>query len=441
MIKLSPEQERRNKLINNMKRDLERSLDIESFRDLKSIVLVVIPQVQLSPYVHAVLFGEGLLFSRRIILMHPRSTKLSSELFSPYPNVSQLEIGFANEIAKDYLQELYAHLSSVSADISTYVLHNFAGTITQVCAEHVNSGVPSLDITCPSKVIFYADGSRNNAKPELSGQFAGGFHSDCQRRSAESSLYHFGFVHHTSALPDSSIRLLPYNYLEASFAASTRLSTLRTATLEQSTKYSMVLTRYWGRVPYFFDENVDILELFIRSIGTVISTNSPLILRDDNRFQIPVQDVVDKLKTQGYEVRRFDEFFDVVGAEHKTLLLENFILDNPEFLLGIESVYCFDSSFPLIFQNKKLYQDLPPEVKIYVGFDRIAVNAHGKDECYSVMRLRTVETVLSVCSCQIFNVFDEHGLVYSPSLETPVSIDDLFDRFDTGNGYFCMMKS
>ena len=429
------------KLLDNLNRDFDAHLSTEFLDNANSIVLVIIPQVHLAPYVHALLLKKGYLFTRNIIVIQQLSYKMASDLFIQWPNILQLDIKFAHSVEKPYFAELTRRLSLRSALVAGVVLHNFAENINQYVAEHCLDRLHNKAFFDHTEICFYADGSRNNAKPEITGQVVNGFHALASATSIISRLYYFGFIHGRATPSESNFEVIPYSYLEATLANLNPFSKIKDPVAPNKTECAVVLTRYWGRAPYFFDEKIDLLDIFIESIQPVLPVSTPLIIRNDARFNISLNDLLSKLTNKGFQVSLFENLFDVFGTKAEALLFENFLIDNPVLLSRITYIYCFDSCFSLIFQNKDLYNFLPSKVRLYLGFNRLSVQKHGLDECYAVMRQRTVETISSLCKLSLFNIFDSGGLVYSPSIHQDLLSDDIFERFDKGDGYFILEKA
>jgi hypothetical protein len=426
------------KRLDNLNKDLNVNLSSDFLKKSNSLLLVIIPQVHLAPYVYALLLKTGYLFNRKIIVVQQLSYKMASDLFAQWPNVIQLEIKFSHGIERTYFQELIRRLFLNSSSINEVVLHNFAESINQYIFEQCLTGIDNRAVTNYPDICFYSDGSRNNATPEMSTQVSTGFHFLAKNEKMNTRLYYFGFIHGNSS--EENIEVIPYFYLESTLASLKSFSKIKKEVLT-GTENAIVLTRYWGRDPYFFDEKVELLDIFIDSIQSVLPISAPLIIRNDARFNISLDKLLKKLITKGYKVSLFEDLFDIFDVPAKTLLFENFLFDNPTLLSKITTIYCFDSSFPLIFQNKDLYNLLSCNAKIYVGFNKDSVQKYALSDCYSIMRQRTIETIISLCKLSLFNIFDSKGLFFSSCLNQKISYNDVYKKFDQGDGYFVLEKA
>jgi hypothetical protein len=416
-----------------------------AFGAVKDFLLVVVPQMQLAPYVFALLLEDQLLLTRKILLIHNRSRTISYELFRDFPNVIQMDIGYVHNVEEQYIERLSAMLHTFSCEISSAVLHNFAGSVNmrfaQLLADRTFSGASRRIFSSDADVTYYSDGSRNNPLPEVASQKGNDFYHQYYSDASKRSLVYFGFRHHT--LRDARReKVLGYDYIQAGFKMLNKLTSFKERQYPDDRSYSVVVSRYWGRDPYFFNElegrSVD--SIFVSAIIEKVSKAHTMLIRDDNRFSASASNIISLLIQENYAVRLFSELFELEVGDSKGLLLENFFFDNPSLLSKCKQFYSFDSSFPLVFQNRELYTYLAHDAELFVGFPIELVRVYGRGECFSVMKKRTVETVFSVYRSGIFNIFDNTSLVLSPYIEATDPLASINASFERGDGCFRLMK-
>jgi hypothetical protein len=416
----------------------------ESRSGCSNFLLVVIPQVQLSPFVYALLLEEKFLLTRDIILIHNRSQALSFELFRSFPNIIQLDVALSRNVEDEYLCALNEVLRSSSITVSSLVLHNFAGGINERIAQMLHEGnLSKKDNNVYSEgieVIYYADGSRNNPFPETS-QEGYGFYTHCFSSNQRKRMAYFGFRHHTAPEDEADI-IVSYDYVLSGLRTLSRRTSINGQSFDNNVSYALILTRYWGRHPYFFDETdgESVSQLFAFASTKHLAKSHMLLLRDDNRFSSSIDDIMTAIRQQDFNCALFSDMFQVANNGARSLLLECFLLENPEVLPLIKQFYSFDSSFPLVFQNRDLYSSLSHDAELIVGFPRDAVSSRGSGECYSVMKKRTIETVYSIYQCGLFNIFCDGLLIVSPYLESNDPLGAICTSFDGGDGYFILKK-
>ena len=142
-------------------------------------VLAIIPQLELAPYVYAVLNSENILFSRKILLILDRSNYIRNStnqnlfFFSNLSDIYTYNVDSPND--KENFKKFLNFLKLNSISIDHLVVHNFAQNLTRLIAEHLckskyleNENHPILNKN--AKISIFSDGSRNNLFPEISSQ-------------------------------------------------------------------------------------------------------------------------------------------------------------------------------------------------------------------------------------------------------------------------------
>jgi hypothetical protein len=97
-------------------------------------------------------------------------------------------------------------------------------------------------------------------------------------------------------------------------------------------------------------------------------------------------------------------------------------------------MYCFDSSFPLLFQSRYLWSLLDERCEIVIGFDYEAVAEAATGECLSVMTCRTATVLRDVTRNLLFRAFGRGGPV------TSFDQSELQDWLRANGGYAVLRK-
>lgn len=434
-------------LINNFTQDIQNVLapNLKKLRGFEKLVLVVIPQLQLIPYVYGLLLSENMLFRDNIVLLYNRSLIFPKKLFEDYPNIIKLDIRFARNCEELYSRCFFDVLIQYSIKVSVLILHNFAGSINKEFALRAmdNSIMVSEEswIAKEPKFLYYSDGSRNNALPEVTLQEGSDFFSLSQSLNLNSYFFFYGFRHFKYSQHQNE-KVLSYDFVQAAFTAVMEKISVKISGNLQYDSRSLVVCRYWGRDPYFFKESQceSTLSLYIKSVTNVLPRNLPVVIRGDNRVKEQTNKIVSCLSDDEYDVMQFDDLFESNNLDGNQLLLENFFFSSIEIVRSFRMFYCFDSSFPLVFQNRFLYCALAQDAEIYLGFSKKLVMEYGVGECYRVMRQRTLETVYSVLQTGLFNCFVGKKLIASPSIDNFDLMETLEKSFENSEGYFCLVK-
>lgn len=418
----------------------EKSLELDELSNWLpkdgNVVVAFSPQMHLTPYVFALLCSKNLLFNPVVVIGDSTACERSSLI--QFPNIffvnQQLFIGGK----KEFFNELLDVILNKSLTIDSFVIHNFAHELNMAFVEYFVD--PCL---CPTKFTgfclnsrfyIYADGSRNNPMPEQDAFIEIG--TVAKRLSKMGIAYemnYFGFRYDYYP-PHEFENVIGYQFVQPYY----QLGPVQTSVVLKNINILnppvvLVLARYIGRGPYKLPVNTidSISRFFVDCIVDAINLDSSVIVRYDNRF-LEIQDTVDSLIAQKFnQAIDLSDLVDVCPhLDLDTILMERIAIENPALVGKLDEVYCFDSSFPLVFQSKNVYRSFPVNCSIICGFSLKCLKAYDvTDEFYDLIRSRTVSVLFHALQLKLFRLYTLSGcLIFDPVCDTPVytKIDDLF---------------
>ena len=403
-----------------------------------SLVIAFSPQVHLTPYIFSILLKKNLLTSN--VLLFCDNTKFESQSFSDYPNIVLVDQKTYLNNYDEFFNNLFYFLSEKKVAIEHVLLHNFAHELNRSFVDFFTKkeAKKTIDILFINTIFHvYSDGSRNNLLPEQKA-FAstGGFLERLIDVGFMPELYFFGFV--PSELNYSKINVISYRYVEPFFTLGKQL-TSEIADIKNDNKISLsvVLSRYFGKGGYKLLNNTvtSIVDLFVDCVSAAVESNNQLVLRFDDRFLEITDKVVKHLQTRFQSVSCLESWVDVEdGILLSTILMERISIENPNVTGKVASIYCFDSSFPLVFQNKSVYRAFQQNLSIIVGASTKVLQSHNStDEFISLIRFRTTRVIYNCLKLGLFRLYDLNGnLLYSENsdLLNLSSIEHLYDEND-----------
>lgn len=420
------------------------NLSIEEINDLiiiskkKKIVLSICPQIQLAPYLATTLNEFFDANTQFLIFGNPKETQLISN-FPKLPNQRLLEISeYLRTIDKqnEFAEILFSFLLPFNKKNLTFIFHNFAAKCHGIFAEKI---LKSFPLYSESNFIFYSDGSRNNESSEAYQEVSGDLYESFKiEKFPNLKFVSFGFKHHIGKERDID-EIIDYSKIEIQFKKSSLASNLiiDSFNLEKlENKKLLVISRYLGREPYLFDESlISVPSLFSKSIEEIadITKSKSIVIKFDNRFNLNKKVITKELEKK-YTCFDFDYFCKNIPSFK--YLMENIIILNPHLLKSFKSIFCYDSSFPLIFQSNLLYSLLPPDISIYCGFPENLLKKYGSKNCKKLMHLRTYETLISITKLNLFNIYSGKSLIYGKGDNKIFNEIDFKNYLIEGNGLF-----
>ncbi|QIV96504.1 hypothetical protein EDC55_12017 [Allofrancisella inopinata] len=396
----------------------------------KEVSIVVVPQLQLSTYVFCVLNHNISLIKGAVIVIYPVAFEMPKLIYNSSKKFFSLDVVQFHERHQDGAIYLLNKIKDNNLKLHSVVLHPFAGSINREILDQI------LQRDIKVKYYFYADGSRNNFNLEWNRNNEENMIDIVAKKKQFTSVYSFGYD--TSDTIEtkrnlSKITVIDYGYMDFIF---THFKHNIKSNLEKNKKYNLVLSRYWGRDPYLFKNDDLQVKAYWKSIDVALSSKqNDIIYRGDNRSTVVTlaSSIIDNVK-----LIDFSSVFAVQNTRHERLLMENFIHEEPNFLKKIVLIYVFDSSFPLIFQSKKLYKLLPYDTVIVVGFDYESVFKDSTNNTLAVMMRRVATLIYDLLNLNIFRIYDKNRLITKDMVN---SYHDILKYFKDNDGFFYIQKS
>ena len=262
-------------------------------------------------------------------------------------------------------------------------------------------------------IAFYSDGSRNNHKSESKDQVQLDFHTKLNNDKIANILYFFGFIHESYNRNNNNYKILKYN--------DEVYPKLEPNNFEISQDIGIILMRYLGKndSPYKFNKNVNIEKVILQQINKLFNNSTKNYIKFDRRFP---EELNKSILTNYYE--DFNSNFLNSKELLETELLESILLNNIKYFSKLKKIYSFDSSFPLLFQLPKLYDNLNSETIIYIGFNNEIFKPYATNECIDTLILRTKDLLFNLNKLNLFNIYYENELVNNDTLTNIKNYDD-----------------
>ncbi|MEA2019617.1 MAG: hypothetical protein U9N59_14345 [Campylobacterota bacterium] len=394
------------------------------------ISIVIVPQIQLSPYVYSLLLNCSSMVNGAFLIIHPKNHEMSETFFKSSERCFTLNILNYDSNPKEKIKELVEHvlrrIEISSLTIDALILHPFAGNVNRELFNKVSTAYKNI------KYLFYADGSRNNFNLEYNRDNEENMIDIATNKKYFTSVYSFGFDTSDTIKTKnmlSKITVIDYGYLDFIF---TFFKHGIKGNLLDNKKYNLVLSRYWGKDPYLFKSADLQVQSYWKSVELALtSKKNDIIYRGDDRVTMPSTDIK---KTNLLD---FSSIFSVKNTGCEQLLMENFIHDEPDFLSKLDLIYVFDSSFPLIFQSRKLYNLLSFDTIMVVGFDYESVSRDSIGNSLAAMMRRTSTLIYDLLNLNIFRIYDNNRVITKDSVN---SYEDLLFYFTDNGGFFYIQK-
>ena len=413
-----------NKYINSIDKAVSQ-VDIlcSTFVTAPKCCIVVVPQIQLSPYVAALIHSQLRNIFDVFILIHPAGNQLSKLCFDSPELFITINVRDFIDHEKEGVSYLIEKLSTRTLILSGALFHPFSQGVNRYIAD-------SLIPQAGCEVYIYSDGSRNNFSLEWS---RGGEPSLVDKACVfkkRPNLFSFGFLSYDFNwdAKDVDISIVDYDSLDFIFySCHSLVKPLNVKRLDGNLvgPVGLILSRYWGREPYVFEDDGSLAECFKTTIEKAFygSECKSLVMRRDNRSDWSSLSSID------FKVVDFFDFFEC-EFDAREFLMENILHSNATFIENFHRIFVFDSSFPLVFQSLELRQLLSHEVVIVVGVSRLDVIGKMSDNGFDVIKKRVCALVGDIVRMNLFVVTSSVGLVLSPDFEYIANI------FDNSTGYF-----
>lgn len=416
----------------------------------KDVTIIIVSQIELSPYISAFLRKFGNRLSGSFLILHRHANDMSKEFLLYSSRCYGIDIGHFSQWTENKIIILKNAIESSGKKIACLVAHPFE-RISGITVNYF------LEKFMDLKYIFYSDGSRNNKESEEhTKNIKGASFKKALLSDFEVWLCEFGFSSSSQIVSNNRIQpkkhiLVEYQWLDFCFS-QTKIDLLIKKTFEGKNKEqlhikksALILNRYWGRGPYMFDSD-DLLTLSMSSsIYKACRDAENIILRKDSRCHFSTDALISSIKSHNKfkTITTLEDIIKPEKGEIKDLIFEYIIHKTRDFFENIKYIYSFDSSFPLVFLSPMLMRKLNPEVKFIVGFDYSSVKRYGTDECLRVMSYRVAVLIEDVLMLSLFSVSDSLGSVFNG--EAPIDCSKnrelLLERIKNNGGYFFLQKN
>ena len=433
--------------------------DIQVYKNCHNLLLVIIPQFELIPFAMRVMneFDKN---KKKIIIYWSGLNASVINYLSLQENVIVYELRC--EIKK--INELLQQININNIRIDTFITHNFFEPETMY-----KLFIKDIDLV---NICCYADGTRNNHKAEASEMSKLDIHTILNQNNIPNTLYFFGFIHNTydsnnnikilkydeNVYPKINNNLQKYKHMDKIFfskkfdwkAYVSKYEDLQKANIDNLEKawnhvnkygykenrdifkgdrnllrlfqnfcltgeikpipdkykenknIGLILTRYLGTGDYQFKENVNIEKVMIDQIHKLFDNTTDNHIKLDRRINLNTSKLIN--------VGKFTNFDDII-SNSSTELMDTILLNDLEYCFNIKKVYCFDSSFPFIFQIPKLYNHLDKDIIIYTGFSKNIFDSVATQKCIDVLTKRTIELIININKLDLFDIYLKDKLI------------------------------
>lgn len=413
-----------NKYINSINKAVSQAdLFCSDYARAPKCCIVVVPQIQLSPYVAALIHSQLRNVFDIFIIIHPVGNPFSRLCFD-HPELF-ITINVRDFIGheKEGVGYLIEKLSTRELILSGVLCHPFSQGVNRYVADSL---IPQNDC----KVYIYSDGSRNNFSLEWSRDGESSLIDKACNLKKRPKLFSFGFLSHDFnwVAKDVDISIVAYDSLDFVFSTCHRhIEPLNVKKMDGNSigPAGLVLSRYWGREPYVFEDECSLSECYQTTIEKAFygSKCKTLVMRCDNRSDLP------SLSSANFKFLDFLDFFEC-KFNASEFLMENILHFNASFLKNFRRVFVFDSSFPLVFQSLELSRLLSHELVIVVGVSRLDVIDKMSENGVNVIKNRVCALVGDLVKLKQFAVTSSIGPVTSSN---PEYIERVYDN---STGYF-----
>lgn len=411
----------------------------------KQYVVIFVPQIQLAPYVAASLRKVRSCFSGSYLIIYPESNKMSKVCLEYSKDCFGIHLkDFHNE---EIFPELLKQISDRGGQLEGAVLHMFAGGLNNQIITCLRNREQEL------KWFFYSDGSRNNKECEFDSLEKSKLVNKVIKEAPNVTIINYGFDAESASQIEkvANVKNININYnlldlvysccdFELKYINDLNVSSRRGVLAKNS---HLILSRYWGREPYYFESEEAMYGSLYKSIEKSNLETKDIIYRGDNRANFDLNYLFDKFKCNksSVQIKNIDDLLQLQKIPLREVLFENLLYLDEHFLRKINSFYSFDSSFPLIFMSKNLKKMLSDDVRIVVGFDFESVYESGIKSCFEVMKKRTLTVVLDILVNGVFFVHDSIGNVDLLRKKSGDSYEFLSQRFSKNGGFFVLTKT
>ena len=379
---------------------------IKYYKNFHNISLIVIPQFELLPYANLVM-NEFDKEKPKIVLLYFSYKENIINYFSTQKNIICCFMNHGIDNCNVFKQ-----INSNNNKIDTLIYHNFA-SVCKYSFDFFSKDNNLKSSNC--NIICYSDGSRNNYKAESKDQLQLDFHTKLNNDKIPNTLYFFGFIDNSYNKDNNNYLHFFYNYKILKYNENV-YPKLKPNNFKISQDMGIILMRYLGTKgsPYIFNKNVNIEKIILQQINKIFDNTTKNYIKFDSRFP---KELNKSILTNYYE--DFSNMF-----RYSTDLLETILLNNIDYVSKIKKIYSFDSSFPLLFQIPKLYDNLNKEVIIYVGFNNEIFKPVATQECIDTLTSRTIKMILHINELNLFDIYFKDNLVNKDTLKKIKEYDD-----------------
>lgn len=349
---------------------LEQLMEFNDFQGLLQALpdqfdVIVVPQIQLAPYVASALFSDTEK-SKTLLVIGPTGNPYFKYYLGPVKRAVFANVRSAAFSSFSLWRSFLSKCKSNGKTVGAIYLHAFAGG-----ANHTLAKLLTSNHLAPSRVRVFADGSRNNLHKEfkepndvnileyLVDKYAHTTRLSIIRFSHSEDKFptKLNQVHVNYRQYDRYLSLLPRSIISEGGR--------RTGLLPK--RVLLVLMRYYGRPPYEFTCEDQRNRSAIKAFEEIAQGHDLIVIRFDNRFADPEQLLSFARTNLNCEVEEFSKFIGLEKRKSKEVLFESLLLSDPVRFRSIKTIYCYDSSFPLIAQSALIRSALPRGVRLVWG--------------------------------------------------------------------------
>ena len=355
---------------------------LKSLEKNQCVTLVYIPQRELLPYVKYIIE----LNTPTIIYHNVEKSFLSRYLTSLDKMICINCIHYPPD-------NLFPKFKQMNIKFNKIILHNFAFVASNICDKLITQ---KYNITTDNyKVLLYADGSRNNYKSESTDQSQIDYHTLLNKHNIKNTLYFFGFIHNSFCDDISNTKIIEYNeqvYPKLDMNINIPKNNI-----------AIFLSRYLNRDDY--QTSTSCANIFQHHIDLLFDNTTSNFIKYDNRI-LDIPNSMNNIKD-----------FNTLIVNSKEYLLEEILLNNLDILNKITKIFLFDSSFPLLFQLPRLYNNLNKNIEIYLGFDYGYMKKYATNTCIELLTKRTIEIIINVNKLKLFDVYLEGKIIQNDKID------------------------
>ena len=374
---------------------------IKSYQNSHGAILIIVPQFELVPFAIRVMNEFDKNKKKIVIYCAGVLNNIVINYFSSQENA------IIYELQKNFIEfnQVLKLININNIKLDTFIAHNFFKSELMYSLFIKNMNL--VNICC------YADGSRNNSNAESSDQSTLDIHTILNQNNIPNTLYFFGFVHSKYINNTNNIKILKYDE---------NIYPKINNNLQKYENIGLILTRYFGKGDYKFNRSVNIERVMIDQIYKLFDNSTNNHIKLDKRINLKTSELM--------QITKYTDFEDII-SNSSNQLMETILLNNIEYCSNIKKIYCFDSSFPLLFQIPTLYNYLNKNATIYTGFSKEIFYPVATEKCINLLIQRTIELIINLNKLNLFDIYLKDKLI---------NTNETFDQIKKYDDFLFVLK-